>query len=94
MRDFRELKVWEKAHGVALDVYKVTQGFPKDELYGLTSQMRRSAASVGANIAEGCGKLSKPDFGDSCRQLWDRRASWSTTCCWRGTWVIWKMRIT
>ena len=62
MRDFRELKVWEKAHSMTLDVYKVTQGFPKEELYGLTSQMRRSAASVGANIAEGCGKLSKPDF--------------------------------
>jgi four helix bundle protein len=62
MRDFRELKVWEKAHGVTLDVYKMTRTFPKDELYGLTSQTRRAATSVGANIAEGCGKDSRPDF--------------------------------
>ncbi len=42
MRDFRSLKVWEKAHGLALDVYRATSGFPKDELYGLTSQVRRA----------------------------------------------------
>jgi four helix bundle protein len=62
MRNFREIKVWERAHSLTLDVYKVTRAFPKDELYGLTSQTRRAAASVGANIAEGCGKNSKPDF--------------------------------
>jgi four helix bundle protein len=62
MRDFRELKVWVKAHSVTLDIYKVTRAFPKDELYGLTSQTRRAAVSIGANIAEGCGKNSRPDF--------------------------------
>ena len=62
MRDFREIKVWSKAHGLTLDVYKATRSFPKDELYGLTSQTRRAAVSVGANIAEGCGKNSRPDF--------------------------------
>jgi four helix bundle protein len=62
MGDFRELKVWERAHELTLDIYKVTRAFPKDELYGLTSQTRRAAASVGANIAEGCGKNSRPDF--------------------------------
>ncbi len=62
MRDFRELKVWEKAHGLTLDIYKVTRTFPRDEWYGLTSQTRRAVASVGANIAEGCGKTSRPDF--------------------------------
>jgi four helix bundle protein len=62
MRDFRELKVWEKAHGLTLEIYHLTQAFPKDELYGLTSQTRRAAASVAANIAEGCGKKTKPDF--------------------------------
>lgn len=56
MRAFRELKVWEKGHRLTLAVYKVTGGFPRDELYGLTSQIRRSAASVPANIAEGCGR--------------------------------------
>ena len=56
VRDFRTLKVWEKAHQLALAVYGATVAFPKDELYGLTSQLRRSASSVAANIAEGCGR--------------------------------------
>lgn len=56
MKDFKELKVWEKAHQLALAIYKATQVFPKDELYGLTSQMRRSGSSIPANIAEGCGR--------------------------------------
>jgi four helix bundle protein len=56
MKDFRELKVWEKSHHLALAVYRATVRFPKDELYGLTSQIRRSCASIPANIAEGCGR--------------------------------------
>jgi four helix bundle protein len=53
MKDFRRLKVWEKSHLLTLDVYKVTARFPREEMYGLTSQMRRCSASMGANIAEG-----------------------------------------
>jgi four helix bundle protein len=56
MKDFRRLKVWEKAHLLTLDIYKVTAAFPREEVYGLTSKMRRCSASLGANIAEGCGK--------------------------------------
>lgn len=56
MRNFRELKVWEKGHRLTLTVYKCTAKFPRDELYGLTSQIRRSCASIPANIAEGCGR--------------------------------------
>jgi len=56
MRDFRELKVWEKSHRLTLAVYKATATFPRDELYGLTSQIRRSCFSIPANIAEGCGR--------------------------------------
>ena len=56
MRDFRELKVWEKSHHLALAVYGATARFPKDELYGLTSQIRRACVSIPANIAEGCGR--------------------------------------
>ena len=56
MRDFREIKVWEKAHRLTLQLYRLTKPFPKDELSGLTAQIRRSAASIGANIAEGCGR--------------------------------------
>ena len=62
MRDFRELKVWHKAHGLTLDVYRATKSFPKEELYGLTSQIRRAAVSIGANIAEGAGKNSRFEF--------------------------------
>lgn len=62
MKDFRSLIVWSKAHEFTLSVYSATKLFPKEELYGLTSQMRRAAASIPANIAEGCGKGSNPDF--------------------------------
>jgi four helix bundle protein len=56
MQDFRRLEVWAKAHDLALFVYKVTEGFPRHELFGLTGQIRRAAVSVPANIAEGCGR--------------------------------------
>ena len=62
MKDFKELKVWEKAHQLALAIYKVTKGFPKEELYGLTSQIRRSCISIPANIAEGCGRSGDAEF--------------------------------
>src|SRR5438128_1985058 len=62
MQDFRKLRVWAAAHQVTLAAYRVTRRFPRDELYGLTSQIRRSAASVCANIAEGCGRSSRRDF--------------------------------
>lgn len=62
MQDFRELKVWQRAHQFTLTIYKITQFFPKEELYGLTSQIRRACASIPANIAEGCGKHSAVDF--------------------------------
>src|SRR5580704_5151162 len=58
MEDFKNLRVWAKAHELTLNVYQKTRCFPKQEMYGLTSQMRRSAASVGPNIAEGCGRRS------------------------------------
>jgi len=62
MRDFRKIKAWEKAHELTLGIYATTSSFPKDELYGLTSQMRRSASSIPTNIAEGCGRESEADF--------------------------------
>ena len=58
---FEELLVWQKSHALALRVYRLTKGFPKEELFGLTSQMRRSAVSVPANIAEAFSKSSRPD---------------------------------
>lgn len=62
MKDFRGLKVWEKAHRLTLEVYKVTRRFPREELYGLTSQMRRCGTSIAANLAEGCGKRGNNEF--------------------------------
>ena len=62
MKDFRELKVWEKAHGLCLDIYRATASFPRDEMYGLTAQIRRAAMSVPTNIAEGRGRGSDADF--------------------------------
>ena len=56
MQDFKKLKVWRKSHALTLQMYKATAGFPQDETYGLTSQIRRSCASIPANIAEGCGR--------------------------------------
>jgi len=62
MQNFRNLKVWAKAHKVTLAAYKATETFPKTEQYGLTAQIRRSAASVCANIAEGCGRGGRIEF--------------------------------
>ncbi|MEP6925151.1 MAG: four helix bundle protein [Pyrinomonadaceae bacterium] len=62
MRDFRQLKVWEEAHELTLEIYQVTKNYPKDELFGLTSQMRRSGSSIPTNIAEGCGRETNKDY--------------------------------
>ena len=62
MRDFRKLNVWGRAHRLTLELYKATRRFPREELYGLTSQIRRSAASICANLAEGCGRTGEKEF--------------------------------
>ena len=62
MQDFRKLDVWREAHRCVLSVYAVTKSFPADERFALVSQMRRSAASVPTNIAEGCGRQTSKDF--------------------------------
>ncbi|MGH9512014.1 MAG: four helix bundle protein [Terriglobales bacterium] len=62
MKDFRDLQVWQKAHSLTLEVYRITVAFPRQETYGLVSQTRRCAVSVAANIAEGCGKRGNVDF--------------------------------
>ncbi|MBZ0287288.1 MAG: four helix bundle protein [Anaerolineae bacterium] len=62
MSDYRNLAVWQKAHQLALSSYRVTGPFPKEELYGMASQIRRSASSIPANIAEGSGRGGNPDF--------------------------------
>ena len=62
MKGFRNLKVWIKSHQLTLDIYKSTQQFPKEELFGLVSQLRRASASIPTNIAEGSGRKSEKEF--------------------------------
>lgn len=62
MRDYHRLDVWQKSHDLTLEIYRQTAVFPKEELYGLTSQIRRAAVSIPANIAEGCGRDGEPEL--------------------------------
>jgi len=62
MKDFRKLKVWEKAHFLTVEIYQVTLKFPSTEVYGLTAQIRSSSSSIPANIAEGCGRGGDTEF--------------------------------
>jgi four helix bundle protein len=62
MRDFRQLQVWEQSHQLTLKIYQLTKCFPKEELYSLTNQIRRSCSSIPTNIAEGRGRGSNKEF--------------------------------
>ena len=66
MKDFRDLQVWQKAHQLTLTVYRLTASFPQTERYGLTTQLRRSSASVAANLAEGCGRNGDAELARFC----------------------------
>jgi four helix bundle protein len=66
LKDFRELKVWQKAHELTLLVYQLTTNFPRHEQYGLTSQIRRASSSIAANLAEGCGRSGDAEFARYC----------------------------
>jgi four helix bundle protein len=63
MQDYRKLSVWKKSHLLAISVYKATGVFPKEEMFALTSQIRRACASIPANIAEGCGRGGGAELG-------------------------------
>jgi len=62
MKDFRDLKVWEKAHALTLYCYQATKPFPREEIFGLVSQIRRASSSIPANIAEGCGRRGNAEL--------------------------------
>ena len=68
MKDFRQLTVWQKSHELTLRVYELTVSFPREELYGLTAQIRRAASSIPANIAEGCGGDGDAELARYCRE--------------------------
>lgn len=63
MRDFRKYNIWQEAHLFTLEIYQLTKEFPKEELFGLTSQLRRAVSSIPTNFAEGCGSNSEKEFG-------------------------------
>lgn len=62
MRDFHKLVIWQRSHQLTLDVYKASKSFPNEELFGLTSQIRRAVSSIPTNIAEGCGRNSNKEL--------------------------------
>ena len=62
MRDFKKYKIWELGHQLTLDVYEATKSFPNNEIYGITSQIRRASSSIPTNISEGCGRDSDAEF--------------------------------
>jgi four helix bundle protein len=62
MRDYRQIQVWQRSHQMTLSLYRATKAFPAEELYGLTSQVRRAGYSIPMNIAEGCGRSTDADF--------------------------------
>ena len=66
MKDFHELRVWQKAHQLTLAVYQITATFPREEMYGLTSQLRRACSSIPANLAEGCGRNGDAELARFC----------------------------
>lgn len=70
LKTFKELKVWQKSYQLCLEIYKITKKFPKEEIYGLTSQIRRAAVSVPSNIAEGYGRKTTRSlyiaYGSNC----------------------------
>jgi four helix bundle protein len=63
MRDYKDLVVWERSHGLTLALYRATEGFPRAETFGLSSQIRRAGASIPTNLAEGCGRWGDGDMG-------------------------------
>jgi four helix bundle protein len=88
MQDYRQLRVWSQSHALVLSVYSATVAFPKTELYGLSSQLRRAAVSVPSNIAEGASRSSGNDFArfleittshDFLKSPGGRSAKWSTS---------------
>jgi len=62
MRNYRDLQVWSKAHHLTLELYRISRQFPREETYGITSQLRRAAVSIGANLAEGCGRRTSSEL--------------------------------
>jgi four helix bundle protein len=94
MKDFRDLKVWTEAHWLTLEIYRTTANFPRDEIYGLRSQILRCSVSIGANIAEGCGKRGNNEFQRFLQIAAGSAANWTITYCSRTIWDFSPIRTT
>ena len=81
VKDFRHLQVWEKAHQLTLEIYRVTTQFPRTETYGLTSQVRRASSSICANLAEGCGRNGDAELARFCGIARGSASELEITCC-------------
>jgi four helix bundle protein len=88
VKDFRDLTVWQEAHQLTLDVYRRTASVPRDALYGLTSQLRRSASSVAANLAEGCGRNGDADLARFCSIAMGSASEWQMNAAF----AAWSLR--
>jgi four helix bundle protein len=85
MRNYRDLRVWEEADRLTLAVYSITQAFPKEERFGLTSQIRRASSSMAADLAEGCGRRSDGEMARFVHIAMGSAAEFPTTFCWPDT---------
>ena len=81
MRNYRDLEVWKISHKLTLELYAASKKFPKDEMFGLTSQLRRAAVSIGANLAEGCGVERALNLRGSFGLQWAQPVNLITICC-------------
>ena len=81
MRNYRDLQVWSKAHNLTLELYRISRQFPREEIYGITSQLRRAAVSIGANMAEGRGRRTSTELARFVKLPWVRPASLIITSC-------------
>ncbi len=88
MKDYKELNVWHKAHENVLGVYRLTKNFPKEEQFGLTSQLRRAIISVANNIVEGCGKHTDKDFVNFLQIVLVHARNLNIYLCFRFNWNI------
>jgi hypothetical protein len=79
MSDYKQLEVWKKAHAVTMEIYALTKTFPVEERFGLVTQMRRAAVSIGANLAEGRGRRGDPEFGRLFASHWALRMNCNTS---------------
>ena len=88
MRDHTKLRAFELADEVAVLIYRATRGFPKEEIYGLTSQMRRAAVSVPSNIVEGCARESQAEYLRFLEIAFGSAGDCITSSAWPAAWVI------